>query len=283
MLIFEMPDNLKEVEIHEDLLGISQSCFYYENSSCEDRLYSNKETISLLLKNPNYKLIDGFMVDTKHKIALFYAEHNKKEVRVPDGIETISTYCFDEYGYFKRDFHENTYFGTRLVPVEKVIIPKSVKNIYSTAFCNCDNLTSVIYEGKSSDLKIEKNPFGDCKNFNRFDSKIVCSDTPQTNEKNIPGLRFERLILIHRTIASGSYPNSEQLWQLCKDRLGLKKLGISTISRDIDFLRSRFHASIEYNYFRRGYYYYYEDFSLNFDAGGILTRKDFLRSLIICK
>ena len=275
---FEMPDNLKEVEIHEDLRGISQNCFYYENTELEDKLYSNKGTIPLLLKNPNYKLIDGFMVNTKHKIALFYAERNKKEVRIPDGIETISTYCFDEYGYFRRDFHENAYFGTTLIPVEKVIIPKSVKTLYSSAFCYCDNLTSAIYEGKSSDLKIKSNPFKDCKNFTWFDSKILCSDTPKTNEKKTPGMRFERLILIHRAIASGSYPNSENLRQLCKRKLGLRGLGLSTISRDIEFLRNRFYAPIEYDHIKRGYFYS-EDFSLNFDADGINTREEFMRSL----
>lgn len=218
------------------------------------------------------------VVNTKHKIALFYAERNKKEVRIPDGIETISTYCFDEYGYFRRDFHENAYFGTTLIPVEKVIIPKSVKTLYSSAFCYCDNLTSVIYEGKSSDLKIKSNPFKDCKNFTWFDSKILCSDTPKTNEKKTPGMRFERLILIHRAIASGSYPNSENLRQLCKRKLGLRGLGLSTISRDIEFLRNRFYAPIEYDHIKRGYFYS-EDFSLNFDADGINTREEFMRSL----
>ena len=60
---------------------------------------------------------------------------------------------------------------------------------------------------------------------------------------------LERIIAIHRMIKSGSYPNTAQLAKQFE-------CGTSTISIDIDYLRDRFYAPIDYDAYNRGYYYY---------------------------
>ena len=267
-----LPAHIKHIVVHDDFVEVGQEVFGFNEDILDETVMNRQreKTREILLKNPTYKIIDGFMVNTKHKAALFQIEKGKKEVRIPYGIESLGCDCFDE--------GIDSAVIKNFVAVEKIVLPKSVKKVNTSAISDCCSLKEVVYEGLSVDITFANDAIWMCDILGQK-TIIICKDTA-IKEKKASGLRFERLILIHRTIASGSYPNSEQLRQLCKDRLGLKKLGISTISRDIDFLRSRFHAPIEYNYFRRGYYYY-EDFSLNFDAGGILTRKDFLRSLII--
>ncbi len=73
-------------------------------------------------------------------------------------------------------------------------------------------------------------------------------------------LMLERLVGIHKKIKSGSYPNTKQL----AEEFNSGK-GIATISRDIEFLRDRFGAPIEYDYEHRGYFYT-SDFEMPLNA-----------------
>lgn len=259
-----LPKNLKRLTVHDDLTVVNQSAFVLgrEQGAQADWIHRNVHTIQFLLKNPVYALIDGFMVNTKHKTALFYAERNKKEVRVPDGIETIAALCFEEYDYFERGFDDNAYFKTKCIPVEKITIPTSVKKIRPVAFYHCKNLKTVVYEGKSADLEMGNDIFADCGIYH--DARIICSDTAEKKHKTT-NLLLERLCIIHHAIKSGKYPNTEDLRRLCSERLSIGKLGTSTISRDIEFLRDRFGAPLEYDYVKKGYHYK-PDFSLNFDT-----------------
>lgn len=78
-------------------------------------------------------------------------------------------------------------------------------------------------------------------------------------------LMLERLSKIHTKIKSGCYPNTHQL---AYDN----EVSIPTISRDIEFLRDRFEAPIEYDAAHRGYYY-----SKNFDMPlNMVSQKDLL-------
>ena len=265
---FALPENLKEIEIHDDLIAIFQSSFTYENPDY-DEIYFNRETITRLLKNPNYKLIDGFMVNTKHKTAVFYAERNKKEVRIPDGIEMISTFCFDEYGFFEAKINKNAYFNTKLVPIEKVILPKSVKMILGSAFFHCKSLKSVIYEGKTSNLQLDEEVFDDCGYFSYHDSKIICSDTKNETLSKTE-LRLKRIKIIHRLIKEGAFPNAEELLEACNEALRNylpigKKYKILTIYRDIQFMKDVFNAPIDHDFTEKGYYYYGKDFTLTLE------------------
>ncbi len=72
----------------------------------------------------------------------------------------------------------------------------------------------------------------------------------------ITHLMLERLVGIHKKIKSGTYPNTRELAKEFNEGKG-----IATISRDIEFLRDRFGAPIEYDSTHRGYYYT-EDFDM---------------------
>lgn len=73
-------------------------------------------------------------------------------------------------------------------------------------------------------------------------------------------LMLERLVGIHKKIKSGTFPNTKQLAEEFNDGKG-----IATISRDIEFLRDRFGAPIEYNHERHGYFYT-SDFEMPLNA-----------------
>lgn len=75
------------------------------------------------------------------------------------------------------------------------------------------------------------------------------------SNKTKPAL--QRLILIHKMIKSGIYPN-------CTTMSKELEMGTATIQRDITFLQDRFLAPIEYDYFHKGYYYT-ESFELGMD------------------
>jgi predicted DNA-binding transcriptional regulator YafY len=71
---------------------------------------------------------------------------------------------------------------------------------------------------------------------------------------------MERLYYIDQQIASGKYPNTEFLVKYLTKKCG--KVSTITISRDIDFLRDRLFAPIEYDALNRGYYYTEKTFRL---------------------
>jgi len=83
-------------------------------------------------------------------------------------------------------------------------------------------------------------------------------ETRKLNKKML-----ERLIIIHNAIKSGIYPNNEKLRQLYCEKTGYEKVGEATINRDIDFLRVRFNAPLEYDGQNRGYYYTDSNFELS--------------------
>ncbi len=67
---------------------------------------------------------------------------------------------------------------------------------------------------------------------------------------------IERLIIIHNAIKSGCYPNNKTLRKLYKATINCsKEPGEATIGRDIDMLRIQFHAPLEFDRSRNGYYY----------------------------
>lgn len=83
-------------------------------------------------------------------------------------------------------------------------------------------------------------------------------------------LMLERLSRIHAKIKSGCYPNTQQL---AYDN----EVSIPTISRDIEFLRDRFGANIQYDASHRGYYYA-EKFEMPLN---MITSKDVMSLSII--
>jgi predicted DNA-binding transcriptional regulator YafY len=75
------------------------------------------------------------------------------------------------------------------------------------------------------------------------------------DRKNIPKTALPRIYFIDRVIASGRYPNTGTLAAFCET-------GIATISRDIEYMRKKLKAPIEYDFFRKGYYYTKKTFRL---------------------
>lgn len=74
---------------------------------------------------------------------------------------------------------------------------------------------------------------------------IIYSMSTQTK---ITYRMLERISYIHRKIKSGCYPNTKQLaYEL--------ESGIATINRDLDYMRDRMYAPIEYDFTHKGYYY----------------------------
>ena len=74
-------------------------------------------------------------------------------------------------------------------------------------------------------------------------------------KKSIPKTALARIYFIDREIASGKYPNTRTLAEA-------HEIGTATISRDIDFMRDRMNAPIEYDYTHKGYYYTEKAFRL---------------------
>jgi len=76
----------------------------------------------------------------------------------------------------------------------------------------------------------------------------------------LPKIAMERLYIIDQQIASGKYPNTPYLAEYLGKNWG--KLSISTVSRDIEYMRDRLYAPIEYDPLHRGYYYAQKTFRL---------------------
>ena len=73
--------------------------------------------------------------------------------------------------------------------------------------------------------------------------------------KAMPKTGLPRLYRIEKEIASGKYPNSDDLARLCE-------VSISTIGRDIDFMRDQLLAPIDYSPLNRGWYFTEKTFRL---------------------
>lgn len=72
----------------------------------------------------------------------------------------------------------------------------------------------------------------------------------QLNKKMI-----ERLVIIHNAIKAGLYPDNRALRRIYCKQTGYGKVGEATINRDIDTLRTYFHAPLEFDRTKGGYYY----------------------------
>ncbi len=267
---FKMPRSLKTVEVHDDLISIEGGiiCFYYEGDDAMERTF-HSQTVRILLQNPTYKVIDGFMVNTKHKVALFYVARNQKKVRVPDGVKVIGTSCFDESGYLCPcpEELEMMMCGTHCENVEEVVLPKSVRKIEFLAFLHCEYLCSMIYEGKTADLTVEEEAFMYCPKIERLETKIKCSDSERLKKAKCRKFSEElsRILLIDQKIRSGAYPNVDKL-------AAEHNVSVATIHRDLDKILEfsgtdciKRKDLIKYDHYQKGYYYA-KDFTLDIEA-----------------
>jgi predicted DNA-binding transcriptional regulator YafY len=84
--------------------------------------------------------------------------------------------------------------------------------------------------------------------------------------KNLPRTSLPRIYFIDRKIASGCRPSTRELAREYETSM-------SSISRDIEFMRSSLNAPIEYDALRRGYYYAEETYRI---PAGYTTAEDLL-------
>ncbi|MDR1317678.1 MAG: WYL domain-containing protein [Spirochaetales bacterium] len=84
--------------------------------------------------------------------------------------------------------------------------------------------------------------------------------------KNLPKTALPRIYFIDRKIASGAYPSTASLAREYETSM-------SSISRDIDFMKTMLNAPIEYSPLRRGYYYAEKTWRL---PAGYTTERDML-------
>ena len=75
------------------------------------------------------------------------------------------------------------------------------------------------------------------------------------DRKTIPKSALARIYFIDKEISAGKYPNTRTLAKAYET-------GTATISRDIEFMRDRLGAPIEYDYFHKGFYYTEKTFRL---------------------
>jgi len=85
------------------------------------------------------------------------------------------------------------------------------------------------------------------------------------NTRRFTKRNLERLIIMHNLIKSGVYPNIEQIRRHYLAQTGYDKLGDATIYRDIQILQTEFRAPLEFDRYKKGYYYFDDnwDFALN--------------------
>jgi len=102
--------------------------------------------------------------------------------------------------------------------------------------------------------------------------KKIDGHSPQLNKKML-----ERIIIIHNAIKAGGFPNNERLRQIYCQKTGYSKVAAATINRDIDTLRTYFHAPLEFVRSRGGYYYYTDD-NFDFALNDISAAKTLLSS-----
>lgn len=234
--------------------------------------YDNSKTVENLLNNPVFKIIEGCVVNTKNNTLLFKIEHKNSEFKIPDCIERIGKYAFDDLLLYKayetdesridelqeritkytnftngkdKEYEE---FASKVVAerirLSKISFNKKISFVHPEALELALGLRE-IYIPDDSDFDIsEINP---ARPYIKYLGK----------GKKITHRMIERLLHIHEKIKSGCYPNSKQLaYDL--------ETSEPTINRDIEYLRESRYAPIQYDFTNRGYYYT-EDYELFFE------------------
>lgn len=121
---------------------------------------------------------------------------------------------------------------------------------------NCESLKEVIYEGFSEDLEVSKWAFYMCAGFHHDGREIVCKDSPkQTTRKGKTSSwdMVRRMIIIDEMIRTKSFPKLTDFLDVCMENV--TSASIPSLYRDISMMRVDLCAPIEYDTFKKGYYY----------------------------
>lgn len=261
-------NSMPEIEYPSSLVDIRENSLFINKQNPFD----NSATVRMLLKNPVFKIIDGCMVNTKNNTLLFVIDHNSTEIKLPESIERIGKYAFDDLLLYRDSYTDEKMkeeFEGRIKKyvnykngngkeyetyskdackkrnqLHKVIFNKNIKYVHPDALEMASGLKEIFIPEDSV-----------------FDVSEINIARPYIKTlgkgKKITHRMIERLLLIHEKIKSGCYPNSKQLaYDL--------ETSEPTINRDIEYLRDTRGAPIQYDFTNRGYYYT-EAYELFFD------------------
>ena len=260
--------SIPNIQYPSSLTDIREYSLFIKNQNP----YDNSVTVNMLLKNPVFKIVDSCVVNTKNNTLLFKIDHSSTEFKIPEGIENVGKYAFDDLllaDAYAGDAPNKTEIEERIkkyinftnsggkefenfatealrnrMQLNKVSFNKNIKNVHPEAFEMATGLRE-IYVPEECDFDVsEINPL---RPYIKYLGK----------SKKITHRMIERLLHIHAKIKSGCYPNSKQLaYDL--------ETSEPTINRDIEYLRDSRRAPIQYDFTNRGYFYT-EDYELFFD------------------
>lgn len=116
-----------------------------QNIKSTDLLWLNLKTITVSKKNKFFTAKDGVLYNKKKSSLVYYPNaKSKKTFKIPNKVQNIKKWAFD-----------NT---TKL---KKVVLPKNLKLIESSAFCST-NISKIIFTGKKK-VTLQKYAFWECK------------------------------------------------------------------------------------------------------------------------
>ena len=116
-----------------------------ENIKSADFYWFKLKTITVSKNNKNFSAKDGVLYNKKKTSLVYFPSHkNKKKFKIPEKVQTIKEWAF--YASVK---------------VKKLVLPKNLKLIASSAFCET-NITDIKFTGKKK-VELRKYAFFDCK------------------------------------------------------------------------------------------------------------------------
>ncbi len=116
-----------------------------QNIKSADLLWLNLKAITVSKKNKFFTAKDGVLYNKKKSSLVYYPNaKSKKTFKIPNKVQNIKKWAFD-----------NT---TKL---KKVVLPKNLKLIESSAFCST-NISKIIFTGKKK-VTLQKYAFWECK------------------------------------------------------------------------------------------------------------------------
>ncbi|WP_296330557.1 leucine-rich repeat domain-containing protein [uncultured Treponema sp.] len=235
---------------------------YWKNDKKISNLSKNR-VINLFRSNPAYELTEnGFLINKVHKTTLLTADKIASEIHVPEGIEVISANTFCEFdSVFALTDKER-------MPLKKVYIPGSVKEIRNFAFLNCNTLEDVIYDGLSTELKVCEGAFFLCRNFQKEGTDIICKDRAKKKSKarNKGWDPVRRIIIIDKMIRQKRCYNLEAVKDEWCRLIGSDEPSDASLNRSLKDMREDFKAIGILQYKKPVGYYYNQPFILDFES-----------------
>lgn len=144
---FSFCERLKSITIPKSVVTIGKDAFSHTSSLID---------IQIAADNPNYSGA-GSLLLSKDKKRLIYCTLGIKDIVIPEGVETIDSYAFNESG------------------VTKITLPSTLKELGDNTFYDCSELTEIHLPSSLVTYGIQKLEFCKKLNFSVFESKGVAN------------------------------------------------------------------------------------------------------------